>query len=98
MKAEKYALSADSGVSKSLVEVIQDINADEKIQATSLWDESRKFGNGPLQKAEEAMLHHATQWKVTPENLEEKMAEIMNGAGKSFHRLLLKRNPTILSL
>lgn len=77
------ALSSGTCVSKSLADVIQEINTDARIQATSLWDEPQKFANGPIQKAEEAMLQHAIQWKVTSETLEEKAAEIMNAAGKS---------------
>lgn len=61
-----------AGASKSLVEVIQGINADKRIPAISLWDGPRKFANRLIQKAEEAMIQHAIQWKVTAYNLKEK--------------------------
>jgi hypothetical protein len=46
-KAERHTFSTGAGVNKSLVEVIQGINMDSKIQAISLLDEPRKLRNGP---------------------------------------------------
>jgi hypothetical protein len=79
-KTEKYTLGKEV-VIKSLVKIISEINADE-IRAASLWEEPRKFANGPIQKAEKVMLWRVVQWRVSPGNLDNMAAEILNGAGK----------------
>lgn len=56
--------------------------ADKAVRATQSWSEPNKFQNGPIQKAEKELLEYAAQWNVGPGQVKEKMAEIMNAAGK----------------
>lgn len=78
--AEKAARTSKS--SKSLVELLDEIRADKKLSTAARWDDGNKIRDGVLARAPEEMLKYASQWKVSPEDLEEKTAEMTNACSE----------------
>ena len=73
----------------SLVDLVQAIEADQIVQNSLSWSEPKKFENGPVNNgAKDIMLKYAGMWNVGPGQLQEKMAELINGTGKVFARHL----------
>jgi hypothetical protein len=77
--AEKAAASqGPSG--KSIVQLLDEIRADKKLSTAAEWKDNNKFREGVLTRAPQEAIHYASQWTVTPENLEYKTVEMINGA------------------
>lgn len=77
IEAEKRAASAPSA---TLPELLDAIRNDKKLSAAAHWDDSNKIQDGILARASEEMLKYASQFKVSPEELEEKTAEMYSSA------------------
>ncbi|KAI9788664.1 MAG: hypothetical protein M1833_002900 [Piccolia ochrophora] len=69
--------------SRSLVSLLDEIYADEKLSNAAHWDDGNKIRDGILIRAPQEMVHYAKQWTVGPEELEEKTAEMINAAGSA---------------
>jgi hypothetical protein len=83
-QAEKNAASIGQPSSKSLLELIQAIAFDEKVQAVTHYGKAiQLFNDGPVQNAPEEMVRYASQWNVGSSTVQEKAAELINAAGKS---------------
>ena len=80
--AEKAAATQKS--SKALVDLLDDIRADEKLSTAAHWDDDNKVRDGILVKAPEEMIKYASQYKVGEHELKEKTVEMMNATGKIF--------------
>lgn len=66
--------------SKTLPQLIDDIRADKKLTLAAHWEDGNKIRDGILARAPEEMISYAKQWTVSPEQLEEKTAEMTNNA------------------
>ena len=64
--------------SKSIVELLDEIHADKKLSTAAHWDDGNMIRDGILQRAPEEMIHYASQYTVGPDELDEKMAEMIN--------------------
>lgn len=80
MKAENMA--KETSTSKSMVELIQEIEESETLKRFVREDDEQKFSQGLLQRGLDEITRVVAQWKVTPEELEEKTAEVINASGK----------------
>jgi hypothetical protein len=67
--------------SNSLVGILDEIRADEKLSTAAHWDDQNQIRDGVLGRAKDDMVKYASQWRVNPENLEEATAELANAAG-----------------
>lgn len=67
--------------SKSLVEILDAIRADEKLSTAAHWNDRNQIRDGVLLLAKDEMVKYASQWRVDPANLEEATAELANAAG-----------------
>lgn len=83
--AQKFNDDADDANDKSLVSIIEEIRRDQKLQMALSWEESRKYEKSPVHTEILTMTHYASQWRVNPNQVEEKLAEIFNITGKKLH-------------
>jgi len=80
-EAEKAAAMIGKPTRKSLAQILEDIRTDDRISAVLSWTEGNKFQNGPVQKANKAMVEHASQWNMDTDDLDRFMAETVNNLG-----------------
>lgn len=66
--------------SKSLVQLIHESRGDEKLRTSAHWEDGNKVRDGVLVRAPDEMIALASQWSVTPDQLEQKTAEMINAA------------------
>ncbi|EON62989.1 hypothetical protein W97_02215 [Coniosporium apollinis CBS 100218] len=78
--AEKAAKENNVTQSKTLVELLDAIKADEKVAKAPRWDDGNKLRDGIVKRVPEEMIKYASQYVVHPEELEEKTAEMTNAA------------------
>jgi len=76
--AEKDAKSRTSSSSKTMPELLDEIRANKKLSTAAEWSDPNKVRDGIIARASEEMLKYTSQWNVTPENLEQKTAEMIN--------------------
>jgi len=87
--------------SKSLVDILDEIRADENLRTAARWSDQNQIRDGVLARAKDAMVKYASQWRVDPDNLEAAIAEMVNAAGKCLlpcHLLKVYVLPSIGSL
>ena len=83
LEAEKAAkASPRKEPSKTLVQFIEDVRADEKLSKAADFRDSNKIRDGILERAPKEMVHYASQYQITEDQLEEKTAEMISAAGK----------------
>ncbi|KAI4279188.1 MAG: hypothetical protein LQ337_000423 [Flavoplaca oasis] len=78
LETEKAA--AGTQVSRSLVEILDQIRTDPKLRMAAHWDDDNKVRDGILARAPNDMVKYAAQWKVGLDDLEVKTAEMTNAA------------------
>lgn len=78
LPAEKVA--AEKKSQKSLFDLINEIQANEKIKDAPHWEDGNKIRDGILVRAGDEMINLAAQWQVKPDELEKKTAEMINAA------------------
>ncbi len=83
MGAEKATKDNNVKQSKTLVELLDAIKADEKVANAAHWDDGNKLRDGIIKRAPDEMIKYASQYVVSPDELEEKTAEMTNAAGNS---------------
>ena len=79
LPAEKAAALCDESTkNKSLVDLLTEICNDEKLSTAAHWSDGNKIRDGLLARAPDEMIHYASQFTVSPSQLEEKTAEMIN--------------------
>ena len=78
LTAEKKARERGSQKSKSIVVLLDEIRADQKIRDAPKWDDPNKIRDGLLVRAPDQLIDYASQFHVKPEELGEKTAEMIN--------------------
>ena len=81
LPAEKAAATEERN--KSLVDLLDEIRADQKLSTAAHWDDGNKIRDGILVRAPDEMISYASQYRVSEDELEEKTAEMTNTAGKT---------------
>jgi Questin oxidase-like len=76
--AERMATEKRSG--KTLFELIEDIQANEKIINAPRWEDGNKIRDGLLARVPEEMVGLTSQWLVKAEEVEKKTAEMISAA------------------
>ncbi|PWY86442.1 hypothetical protein BO94DRAFT_556914 [Aspergillus sclerotioniger CBS 115572] len=76
--AEKAAGGVGKPGKKSMLQILEEIRADEKLARSARWEDSGRMENGVLKRAPEEMIKYAAQFTVSEEQIEEKTAEIIN--------------------
>ena len=65
---------------KTLFELLEKIRTNDEIVNAPHWEDGNKIRDGLLARAGEEVINLASQWRVKPENLEKKMAEMINAS------------------
>jgi hypothetical protein len=76
--AEKDSKSRNWTNSKTIPELLDEIRANKKLSTAAEWSDGNKVRDGIIARASDEMLKYTSQWTVTPENLEQKTAEMIN--------------------
>lgn len=76
LDAEKAAASSCKG--KSMVGLLDEVRADKDLSSAAEWDDSNKIRDGILVRAPGEMIRIAAKWKVMPDAIIEKTAEMTN--------------------
>ena len=67
---------------KSLLQLRDEAVANDKLRKSPHWEDLNKVRDGIMVRAPEEMIKIAAQWKVKEDELEERMAEMMNFCGE----------------
>ena len=78
LDTEKIAAESGDQTSKSMIELIHEVRANDKIRTSPHWDDGNKIRDGVLKRAPEEMMRLAAQWRVSTDKVEEKTAEMVN--------------------
>ena len=78
--AEKAAQT--TGKCKNMVELVEDIRADENFSLAAHWSDDNKIRDGIMARAPEEAIKYASQWKVAPNELMDRNAEMTNAVGE----------------
>ena len=65
--------------SKSMVQLLKDCRANQKIKNSPHFDDPNKVRDGVLVRAPNEMIELCSQWRVSPDEIEKKTAEMING-------------------
>ena len=76
LPAEEAARSVSE--SKGLVTLIDAIRTDSKLSAAAHWSDANKIRDGLIARAPDEIIHYASQWKVSLDEIESKTAEMVN--------------------
>ncbi|RAL09166.1 questin oxidase family protein [Aspergillus homomorphus CBS 101889] len=76
--AEERAGGVGRRGEKSMLEILDEIRKDEKLAKSVRWEDGNKMRDGVLARAGEEMLKYAAEYTVSAEQLEEKVAEMIN--------------------
>lgn len=82
LPAEKAAGGPGKAGTKSYVQLLDEIHADQKLSTAAHWADGNKIRDGILKRAPDEMIKYASQYKVSVDQLDEKLAEMVNGVGK----------------
>ncbi|OBT59343.1 hypothetical protein VE04_00264 [Pseudogymnoascus sp. 24MN13] len=74
--AEK--LAKESKTSKTLSQLVVDVDSDEKLKASPKWADGNKIRDGILKRAPQEMINHASKYHVPLDQLAQKTAEMMD--------------------
>lgn len=77
LAAEKKAKNSNTK-SKSMIKLLKECRANEKIRSSPHWEDGNKVRDGVLVRAPNEMIELASQWRVSPEDLEKKTAEMID--------------------
>lgn len=77
---EKAAKEKDPSQGKTFVRLLGEIKADSKLKNAAHWEDGNKIRDGILKRAPDEMIDLASQWTVSPNELERKHAEMINAA------------------
>ena len=84
LPAEKAACGSGNPGTTSYVQLLDEIHTDQKLSSAAHWADGNKIRDGILKRAPEEMVKYASQYKVSVDQLDEKLAEMVNGVGESF--------------
>ena len=83
LRAEKLAGGIGKTGSKSLRQLLEEIRKDETLSRSARTTDANKIRDGVLTRAPQEMLRYAAQYTVSEDQLEERLADMMNNVGES---------------
>ncbi|GKZ19674.1 hypothetical protein AbraIFM66951_003702 [Aspergillus brasiliensis] len=75
---EKAAGGVAKHGGKSMLQILEEIRADEKLARSAQYDDSHRMKTGVLKRAPDEMIKYAAEFTVPVDRIEEKAAEIIN--------------------
>lgn len=78
------AATASPLPAKTLMQIMEEMREDEVIRNASAHGDTDVFEDGILKRADETVIQHCSKWSVPEDKISEKLAEMVNTAGKLF--------------
>lgn len=78
LPADKAAKERSDQKSKTIVQLLDEIHSDKKMQEAAHWEDGNKIRDGIIPRAGKEMIDYAAQFHVKANELEEKTAEMTN--------------------
>ncbi|KAJ5099647.1 hypothetical protein N7532_006648 [Penicillium argentinense] len=78
LPAEKLAGGIGKPGQKTMLELLNEIRADKKLANSTKWTDGNKIREGPLHRARDEILKYASQYRVSEDQIEERMADMIN--------------------
>lgn len=76
--AENLAGGIGKRGSKSLFQLLNEIRTDKKLAQSTKFSDGNKISEGPLHRARDEMLNYASQYTVSEDQIEERVADMIN--------------------
>lgn len=89
LPAEKLAGGIGKPGKKSLLQLLSEIQADNALAECVQWSDENKIRDGVLKRAPREMLKYAAEYTVSEDQLEERLADMINTIGASSLILVL---------
>jgi hypothetical protein len=83
LPAEKIASGIGNPGSKSLGQLLEEVCKDETLSRSAKTTDVNKIRDGVLHRAPQEMIKYAAQYTVSEDQLEERLAEMINNVGES---------------
>lgn len=80
--AEKAAGGIGKRGTKTILQLLDEMRADKKLVESVQWLDGNKIREGILERAPDEMVKYASQYTVSAEQVEEKLAEMINAVGE----------------
>ncbi|KAK2869685.1 hypothetical protein FQN49_003117 [Arthroderma sp. PD_2] len=76
--AERMASNAGRAGGKTVVQLLDELRNDPDIKGSVLWTDTNKIFDGVMHRAPDKMIKYASEFTVGPDQIEEKLAELIN--------------------
>lgn len=64
-----------------MLELLNEIRADKKLANSTKWTDGNKILEGPLSRAGDEMLKYASQYTVSEDQIQDRIADMINTVG-----------------
>ncbi|RHZ54690.1 questin oxidase family protein [Aspergillus thermomutatus] len=78
LPVEKAAGGIGKPGKKTMLQILNETRADRKLAESVKWEDGNKIRDGVLKRAPDEMIKYAAQFSVSAEQMEEKLAEVLN--------------------
>ena len=83
--AEEAAANGKADASKSLVQLLDEMRADERLSNVARWEDGNKL-RGVIERSGDIVVEYVSQFCVPTDQIDEKTAEMINTASMLRHR------------
>lgn len=84
LPAERLAGEVGKFGQKSLLQLLNEIRKDQTLKSSAKFSDPNKFRDGVLHRAPQEMLQYAAQYRVSVEQIPERLADMINTVGEFF--------------
>lgn len=82
LPAETRAGGVGKPGKKPMLQILEEIRANQKLANSVHWSDGNKIRDGVLKRASEEMIQHAAEFTVSEDQVTEKVAEMINVPGR----------------
>lgn len=82
LPAERTAGGIGKAGTKSLLQLLNEVRADDTLVRSVKWEDQNKIRDGVLTRGTQEMLKYAAQYTVSEEQVEERLADMINTVGE----------------
>lgn len=85
LPAEKLAGGIGKPGKKSLLQLLNEVRENKALKESVRWSDKNKIRDGVLSRAPDEMLKIAAEYTVSEDQVEERLADMINNVGEFFH-------------
>lgn len=89
LPAEKMAGRIGKPGKESLLQLLNDVRADRPVAQCAKWEDVNKIRDGVLGRARQEMIQYAAEYTVSEEQVEERVADMVNTVGEFIESLTM---------